>query len=180
MNALADDRVAAAINEHCVASYLKVGTFRIVNGQKQGGNVASYFCLPDGSVLHAVPGKKDAAELLAEIRWAIETRKTALTWATDLTTGVPDAVKYQDRVRQAHVERYVAEVQPGVRGRGIGKRALAFEPMMPAQLPRGVSQQGQAHWLLARAPLERLETVYPVVWQDVLGEQLSGLPVAQR
>ena len=31
---------------------MKAGTFKIVDGQKQGGNVAAYFCAPDGRVLH--------------------------------------------------------------------------------------------------------------------------------
>ena len=52
MNALANPEVGKYLNEYFVSSFQKVGTFRIVNGQKQGGNVASYFCAPDGRVLH--------------------------------------------------------------------------------------------------------------------------------
>jgi hypothetical protein len=177
VNALADGRVAEYINENFVATYLKVGTFQIINGQKVGGNVASYFCLPDSSVLHAVPGKVDGARLLSEARWAYETRKSALTLSTDLVSGVVDQTKYQVLVQQAHVERYQAE---GHRGPGIGRRGKAAAQALPADLPRGISQQGQAHWVLAHSPLERLERIYPFVWQEILREQLSGLPVAQR
>jgi len=42
------------------STYQKVGTFRVVNGVKQGGNVASYFCLSDGTVVHAVAGPLNA------------------------------------------------------------------------------------------------------------------------
>ena len=35
MNALANDKVAEFINENFTASYLKVGTFKIVGGAKQ-------------------------------------------------------------------------------------------------------------------------------------------------
>ena len=51
MNALANPQVGKYLNEYFVSSFQKVGTFRIVGGQKQGGNVASYFCAPDGRVL---------------------------------------------------------------------------------------------------------------------------------
>ena len=46
------------------STYQKVGTFRIVGGNKQGGNVASYFCLSDGTVVHAVAGPLDARRYL--------------------------------------------------------------------------------------------------------------------
>jgi hypothetical protein len=47
-------------------------------------------------------------------------------------------------------------------------------------MPRLASQQAQAHWLLATQPLPQLDTVYPIVWREILGEQLSALPVAKR
>ena len=50
------------LNRHFVSAFQKVATFQIVNGaQKQGGNVASYFCTPEGRVLHAIAGPVDAA-----------------------------------------------------------------------------------------------------------------------
>ena len=52
MNALANPEVGKYLNEYFVSSFQKVATFRIVGKQKQGGNVASYFCAPDGRVLH--------------------------------------------------------------------------------------------------------------------------------
>src|SRR5258707_13116437 len=104
-----DDKVAEFVNEHFIATYLKVGTFQIVNGQKQGGHVASYFCLGDGAVLHAVPGAVNARTFLSEARWAVETRKLASTLSTTLATGELDVEKYHAQVKQAHEERYFAE-----------------------------------------------------------------------
>ena len=52
MGALANAEVGKYINEYFVSSFQKVATFRIVGKAKQGGNVASYFCAPDGRVLH--------------------------------------------------------------------------------------------------------------------------------
>ena len=69
------------IGENFEATHQKVGTFQIVAGQKQGGNVASYFCLSDGTVVHAVAGPLDAHQFLREAKWAIEVRKLAMTEA---------------------------------------------------------------------------------------------------
>ena len=178
MNALADQRVADEFNEKFVCTYLKVGTFQIINGQKVGGNVASYWCLADGSVLHAVPGKMDANKLLMEARWASETRKAALTHCTNLVTGEPSMKKYESFVKRAHTERFYAEQQhPGVR-REVwpGERPL---PMTSCRR-HYLCSKAEAHWLLARSPLDKIDTVYPVVWTRILNEQLSGLPVEQR
>jgi hypothetical protein len=84
---------------------------------------------------------------------------------------MPDMRRYATRVQKAHTERYFAESNGLWHG---GNQSL------PNQLPRNVSQQGQAHWLLAKTPLPRLETIYPTVWTRVLNEQLSGLPVAKN
>jgi hypothetical protein len=172
VNALADGRVADYLNDTFVSTYLKVGTFQIINGQKVGGNVASYFCLADGSVIHAIPGKMDADKLLAEARWAYETRKSALTFSTSLATGEVNMKKYQDQVKRVHTERFHAELNGGA-------ARLQGRPL-PLNLPRNVNQQAQAHWLLGTTPLAKIDEVYPVVWTEILREQLSGLPVAKR
>jgi hypothetical protein len=173
VNALADAKVSGYVNDNFVSSYLKVGTFQLIGGQKVGGNVASYFCLSDGSVVHAVPGKVDGAKLLSEARFAYEIRKTALTAGAILGTEKIDMRRYANSIRQAHLERYQNEAG-GHWQHGGGKQQL------PTTMPRNVSQQAQVHWLLAREPLPRLDNMYPVVWQQILNEKLSALPVAQR
>ena len=105
MNALADERVGSYLKDGFVSTYVKVGTFQIVNGQKVGGNVASYFCLPDGSVVHVVPGKVDATTFLNEARFALETHKFASMVSTELASGRKDPHKYQVAIRKAHEER---------------------------------------------------------------------------
>jgi hypothetical protein len=173
VNALADGRVVDYVNENFVSTYLKVGTFQIINGQKVGGNVASYFCLADGSVMHAVAGKVDANKLLSESRFAYETRKAALTAGYILGTEKISMQRYAEYVRRAHTQRYFAETN-GLWNEHSGKQQL------PTKMPRNVSQQAQVHWLLAQNPLVRLDNVYPVVWQQVLNEKLSSNPVVQR
>jgi hypothetical protein len=81
VNALANPEVGKFLNEHFISSFQKVATFKIVNGQKQGGNVASYFCAPDGRVLHCIAGPVDAATFLREARWVVDTTKKAMVEA---------------------------------------------------------------------------------------------------
>ncbi len=78
MGALANKEVGKYVNEYFVSSFQKVATFRIVNKAKQGGNVATYFCAPDGRVLHVVAGPVDAATMLREAKWVVETAKSAI------------------------------------------------------------------------------------------------------
>jgi hypothetical protein len=185
VSALVDPRVAEYVNEHFVATYLKVGTFQIIGGKKVGGNVASYFCLFDGSVLHAVAGPVNAAQFLSEARWAVETRKAALTLGTKLATGELDLPKYRAYIKQAHEERYVAEGNPWMAG-AMPKPILKNQPKAPGQgplppnLPRLLSRQAQVHWLLAHDTLAPIDRIYPFVWEQILNERLSGLPVAQK
>ncbi len=160
MNALAKDGVGQYLNEHFVASYQKVGTFRLVNGRKQGGNVASYFCTPDGRVLHAVAGPVNAAKLLREARWVVETDKLARLEHTDGDTAL------RAFVWNAHAERLRRE-------HGLD---LTREGARPAGR---LNRQGQVHLLLAAAPLPRLERVYKLVFENVLGETVSTAPVVE-
>jgi hypothetical protein len=99
VNALANPEVGKYLNEYFVSSFQKVATFRIVGGQKQGGNVASYFCAPDGRVLHVVAGPVDAATMLREAKWVVETTKKAMAEAKG------DGVAFKAAFRKAHAAR---------------------------------------------------------------------------
>jgi hypothetical protein len=78
VGALANAEVGKYLNEYFVSSFQKVATFKIVGKNKQGGNVASYFCAPDGRVLHVVAGPVNAATMLREAKWVVETAKAAI------------------------------------------------------------------------------------------------------
>ena len=99
MNALADPEVGKFLNENFVSAFQKVGTFRIVGNQKQGGNVASYFCAQDGRVLHVVAGPVDAQTLLREARWVVGAVKKTLEESE--TSGK----SFKSQFRVAHAER---------------------------------------------------------------------------
>ena len=57
MGALNNDEVGKYVNEYFVSSYQKVATFQIVNGNKQGGNVAAYFCARTAACSTASPAR---------------------------------------------------------------------------------------------------------------------------
>jgi hypothetical protein len=118
-----------------------------VGGQKQGGNVASYFCTPGGRVLHAVAGPVDAATLLREAKWAVE------TWKLAQLESQGDARKLSDFFHHAHARRF--------RDDNVG------------DAPRRV------HLILTASPLPRVEHIYRLVFEKILGEQVSTDPVAE-
>jgi hypothetical protein len=100
VNALANPEVGKYLNEYFVSSFQKVATFRIINGvQKQGGNVASYFCAPDGRVLHVIAGPVDAPTMLREAKWVVETTKKAMAESKG------DGATFKAYFRKAHAER---------------------------------------------------------------------------
>ena len=118
MNALADPKLGKYLDEHFVSAFQKVGTFRIVAGQKQGGNVACYFCAPDGRVLHAVAGPVDAAAMMREAQWIIETAKKGIE------TSKGDGGKFKAFMRTAHAEKLRRES-------GLEVEPVTYDPAEP-------------------------------------------------
>jgi hypothetical protein len=159
VNALANDEVGKYLNDHFVSSFQKVATFRIANGQKQGGNVASYFCTPDKRVLHVVAGPVNAATLLREARWVEEAYKLGLL------EGKSDSARFKDFFRQAHAERLRIEYGLDVSNPNAGRRR------------RDLGNQGRVHLLLAAAPTAKVEQVYKLVFEKILNEKVSTSPV---
>jgi hypothetical protein len=116
VNALANPDVGKYLNENFVSSFQKVATFRIVEGgQKQGGNVASYFCAPDGRVLHVIAGPVDAGTLLREARWVVETTRAAMA------ASKGNGAAFKAEFRKAHAERLRRE-------HGLAVEPVTFDP----------------------------------------------------
>jgi hypothetical protein len=103
VGALADAEVGKYINKYFVSSFQKVATFRIVGKQKQGGNVATYFCAPDGRVLHVVAGPVNAKTMLHEAKWLVETAEAAIKECKG------DGGKFKAIFRTAHAKKLKAE-----------------------------------------------------------------------
>lgn len=105
-------------NEFFVSSYQKVATFKIVGGNKQGGNVAAYFCAPDGRVLHCVAGPVDAPTFLREAKWVVETTKTCMKEAKN------DGGTFKELFRKAHAAKLRSEF-------GIVVEPVTYDPPDP-------------------------------------------------
>jgi hypothetical protein len=219
VNALANPEVGKYLNEYFVCSFQKVATFRIVDGQKQGGNVASYFCAPDGRVLHVIAGPVDAAVMLHEAKWVVDTTEKAM----DDAKG--DGAKFKAYFRTAHAERLKNEhgltvepvtFDPAVEqdpnsaltyndptGRPLAPKLppppvdgpdVTIKPAMAAQLReakadgaralmdrRGgrwqLGNQGRVEMLMAAHAMDKIETLYGTIFEDILGEKISTKPV---
>jgi hypothetical protein len=131
VNALANPEVGAFLNEHFVSAFQKVGTFRIVNGQKQGGNVASYFCAQDGRVLHVIAGPVNAQTLLREARWVVNSVKQSLQETK--TTGK----SFKAQFRQAHADRLRKEFGMSVKPVMCDSPSLGKESGLTYRDPSG-------------------------------------------
>lgn len=167
------------VSDNFEVTHQKVGTFRIVGGAKQGGNVASYFCLSDGTVIHAVAGPLNARQYLQELRWAVDLRKLAASEAGG------DLVKYRATLRKGHLERLSAEsglkLPPNTLPAIVhGPPPVPTANQIRTKAGRELGTQGQVHALLAYYPLPKIQQLYAIVFEDVLKEKLSTLPVVLK
>jgi len=115
VNALANPEVGKYLNEFFCSSFQKVGTFKIVGKQKQGGNVAAYFCAPDGRVLHCVAGPVNAATMLHEAKWVVDNTKKAMEQAKG------DGARFKAYFRKLHADRLRSEF-------GLAVEAVTYDP----------------------------------------------------
>ncbi|HJZ56391.1 MAG TPA: hypothetical protein VKE74_15610 [Gemmataceae bacterium] len=119
MGALTSPEVGKFVNENFVSSFQKVATFKITaDGQKQGGNVATYFCAPDGRVLHLIAGPVDAATFLREAKWVVDTTKDCIARCNG------DGGKFKALFRTAHAEKLRQET-------GLAVEPVTFDPPEP-------------------------------------------------
>jgi hypothetical protein len=191
VNALADEKVGSLVNKYFVASFQRVGTFKIDGKQKQGGNVATYFCAPDGRVLNAIAGPVDAKALLEEAEWTV--RKAAEA----IKESKGDAGRFKALLRTYHAEllqeKYGVRVTPVREDQAMqdlntalayrdadGRKLAPILPLPPIEnaaevkeLPNGA----KVHRLLAAHAGAKIETLYGTVFQGILNEKVTTKPV---
>jgi hypothetical protein len=154
--------------------------------------VATYFCAPDGRVLHVIAGPVDAKTLIAEATWVVTRTKDAIE------TSKGDATKFKEALRRYHAERleqeYGAHVTPILQDEGqqtlqtatayrdAEGRALA--PILPVpaienpgKVNKALSNDAKAHQLMAAHAGRKIEQLYGAVFQGILGEKVSTKPV---
>jgi hypothetical protein len=176
VGALANEEVGKFLTDHCICTFQKVGSFRIVNGQKQGGNVASYFCLPDGSVLDIIAGPVDAPTFLREARWVDESRKMAIFESRN------DSSRYRAVFQRGYLERLKTEygIDPHGSQPVWGGSSVVVNSGGWAGPRRALDNQGRVFQLLAYHPMVKIEQIYRYVFEKILNERVSTLPVEQR
>jgi len=176
VSALTAPQVGEYLNRHYIAAFQKVATFQIVNGaQKQGGNVASYFCTPEGRVLHALAGPVDGATFLREARWANDTYQLAML-------GDPQPSEVKAFMRKAHADRLQLEHAIPLQKTGLPRpnaiNARLLDQLLLQNQHLGLGSQGKVHLLLAVGAMPRLDHVYQAVFERILNEKISTNPVA--
>jgi hypothetical protein len=177
VSALSRPQVGDYLNRHYVSAFQKVGTFQIAGGQKQGGNVASYFCTPNGRVLHAVAGPVNGTTFLREAQWAHETYQLAM-----LGNAPPERLRCF--FRKAHLERLEREhgillTEHRLPAATAVNSKLLDEVLLENQHV-GLSNEGKVHLVLAVGAAPKLDSVYQPVFERILNERVSTNPVAGR
>jgi hypothetical protein len=192
VNALADEEVGKLVSKYFISSFQKVATFKIVGNQKQGGNVACYFCAPDGRVLHAIAGPVNAKTFREEVSWVIRKTKAA----QEESKG--DATKFKELMRKYHAERlredYGIRVTPILKDQalqdlntasayrdGDGRRLAPVLTVAEIENRNEVKTQPtnavRVHQLLAAHAGMKIEDLYGAVFQGILNEKISTKPV---
>jgi len=181
VGALAQAEVGDYLNKYFVSSYQKISNFTIKgNGQKQGGNVASYFCTPDGRVLHAVAGPVGGQKFLQEVRWVEE------TWKLTELHEVKTLDQLQALFREAHLERLARELNVTIPRNQLPELEPATVttaiggPYVNLLLSKSANQQAQVHLLLAAYTAPKLARVYDTVFATILNQEVSTAPVVAK
>jgi hypothetical protein len=181
VGALNQKDVGDYLNKYFVSSYQKISNFTLAaGGQKQGGNVASYFCTPEGRVLHVVVGPVSGAKLLEEARWVEE------TWKLGELHELKGVVQYQKLFRSAHLERLNNEFHFGIQPRQVPPLEspsvtwIIGGSKVTSLLGQTSDQQAKVHLLLVTYTLPKINRVYGTVFETILNQKISTTPVVHE
>jgi hypothetical protein len=158
-----------------------------VNGrlQKNGGNVASYFCTADSRVVHAIAKPVSADKLLQAAVWAVETHRGALL------ADPQDLLIQREFVQQAHLAKldttsesfrwkideempeatkaYDKKMKDGkTRWEKSPESAFLIASRWAARKLGG----NRAHQIMAAQPLAELSEVYKEVFEELTNERV--------
>ena len=157
--------------ERFVAAHQQVGDFKVVKVQgrlqKNGGNVAGYFCTPEGRVIHATAGPVTPDTFLDAARWAVD--------QYERLKDLPPQTREQE-MSMAH-RLQASNVRKG------GKLAAALG--WTATWKDGtLTNEQRVHMLVAERPLPPLSSVYRDVFNEILNEDIRlespNLVLAER
>lgn len=186
MQALAKQEVGDFLTQNFVSVYDKIGTFQMnvdENGtaQKNGGNVAAFFCTPKGYVIHVAAGPRTGEAFLAEAKWALAVHSQILA---DRTLGKSQArIDQVSRVtaalRWAHTEAFksLSSRDPNAPRSELVWNKPPADPALNGLDEAGRRQRTKVHELLASRAYEPLTNVGPLVYTMILGERVTHQPV---
>ena len=153
--------------------------------QKNGGNVASYFCTADSRVIHAIAKPVSADKLLQAAVWAVETHRGALL------ADSQNLFIQRDFVQQAHlakldttresfhwkideempeaIKAYDKKIKAGKTPWGQSpESAFLIASRRAAQKLGG----NRAHQIMAAQPLAEFSEVYKEVFEELTNERI--------
>ena len=147
--------------------------------------MASYFCTPDGRVIHVTAKPISADQLLREATWAVKTYSDALTTApanllaqrklveqAHLVTLHGEISSFQSRVQAEMPKASQDYYDKMYRDRAGRKRPP--EPALVVARRRAAQQLGgdRAHQLMAAQPLAPFTEVYREVFEELTNERV--------
>ena len=96
-----------------------------------------------------------------------------------------EPAKYRMTLRKGHLERLASDsglklplnTLPGIFN---GPPPVPTANQIRTKAGRELGTQGQVHALLAYYPLPKIQQLYPIVFEEVLKEKLSTLPVVLK
>lgn len=164
------------LSRHFVAAFQQVGQFQVTNEyrassskdsarlRKRGGNLVSYFCTPDGRILHFVVGAVSGNTLLEAADWAVARRPP--------TSDRDPAADLAERHRGDHWEALPADLREAFAAQRA-KEKLPAPP--PVERLVELALDAQIQLLTSNQPAKP----YPVVqneryWSAIAGRQVAG------
>lgn len=180
--ALAKPEVGDFLSKHFVAVHDKVGTFTVTVGpdgktpNRNGGNVAAFFCTPAGDVIHAVAGPRTGEAFLAEAQWATAVYAEIRKQTTRMAPA-ERVVRSAAALKQAHAAALEVLKKPNVNAPEAMVSLIRHTPSADAKLKglenAGLKQREQVHGLLKTRAFEPLATIGPEVYTKILGETVT-------
>src|SRR5579859_1485881 len=118
--AFSNPQLGDYLDKHFVAAFQKLPGIPPTKGPRRSGVLVSYFCAPDGRVLHCVAGAVDPGTLLREAKWVVESA----------TKGIEESgrteVPFKAVFRRMHAERLRRE-------HGLAVEPVTFDAPEPAE-----------------------------------------------
>lgn len=179
-----------------------MGSFEVIDEhgklQRNGGNVASYFCTPQGRVIDAVTGPVPGEELLDEAQWAVAAFNEAKTGAVgDISANLARAHRQASPQGQgrARTSQHAA-IHQLLAGNPLPPLSAVYQPIFERILGQKINLPGDGLEQVSEAVADATTRKLPILfvlhkengnaaavsqWNNVLAqhERIKGDPLAK-